>query len=245
MEEVEFRLAVVDDEPILRENTRNIITTAFEMQGIPCALDTFEGATSFLSSFMSNDYTHIFLDIDMPGMNGLDLADKIRKSQRETMIIFVTSYPQYMSDAFGKNVLAYIDKAHIKIELTDFIHRIIHENKQKKARTITIDTIDGPVVLDSRDILFIDIENGRVTVHTKILDLKTKLRSIKEIEHCFDSESFQYCDKGILVNLHHIQKFDDYSLRLRNYTPAISVSRRRLKELKEKHLLLALKGDLL
>ena len=74
-----FRVAIIDDEPSAAETLKSIVSTFMEKHGYPCSIDLFLKPLSFLDSFQC-DYDLLFLDIEMPSMDGIALARKIRLS---------------------------------------------------------------------------------------------------------------------------------------------------------------------
>lgn len=96
----------VDDEPM---QIKNFCLTSESMKRID-SLETFERGQDALEWAKSHSVDTAFLDIEMPVMNGIELAKKLKEINRNIRIIFVTAYGQYALDAFGVNAIGYLLK---------------------------------------------------------------------------------------------------------------------------------------
>lgn len=97
-----YRIAVCDDDPVFLEETTNLILNYQFEKDMNLTLSSFKSSQSLLTNFRhANDYHIVFLDIEMPEPNGIELASIIRSSiDRHVFIVFVSSYPEYMHDSF-------------------------------------------------------------------------------------------------------------------------------------------------
>ena len=87
-----YRILVADDEPIERQVINKKIMGFFPDQ---VSVFTAENGIEAVSAFEDNDCQIAILDIEMPGMNGLDAAARIRKSHPECSIIFLTAFDEF------------------------------------------------------------------------------------------------------------------------------------------------------
>ena len=84
-----FRIAVCDDEKVYLDCLSKKIEVCFKEFEIEISLDKYLNAVSFLEQHEQNPYDVVFLDILMPEMNGLDVANRIRNLSEKTIIIFI------------------------------------------------------------------------------------------------------------------------------------------------------------
>ena len=100
------RVLIVDDEKVIREGAARVIE-----QCLPSAdIQLCEGPTEALEEVEKKKYDIAFLDIQMPGMTGVELAKKIKKKSPDTNIIFSTAYPQFAGEAFELHASGYVTK---------------------------------------------------------------------------------------------------------------------------------------
>ena len=124
-------ILIVDDEPIIRIGAAGVIQKVEpEASLVLCG-----SPNEALEAVKKNTFEIAFLDIEMPGMTGIELAKQIKKISPTTNIIFSTAYPQYASDAMGLHASGYVVKPltedKVKAELADLRHPI-HEDSEKE-----------------------------------------------------------------------------------------------------------------
>ena len=101
-----MKILIVDDEKTIREGTARVIADC-----LPDAeLTVCGGSGEALREALSTQFDIAFLDIEMPGMSGIELAKRIKSLSPATNIIFSTAYPQYAGDAFKLHASGYITK---------------------------------------------------------------------------------------------------------------------------------------
>lgn len=124
-----IRVLVVDDEQLIREGSARVIAEC-----IPNADMTVCGTPSeAIEAVEKRPFDIAFLDIEMPGMNGVELAKRIKEMAPDTNIIFSTAYPQYAGEAFGLHASGYITKPlnreKVLAEIGDLRHPIENDDR--------------------------------------------------------------------------------------------------------------------
>lgn len=134
-----MRIVCVDDEALIAQNTAALC------RKLPYVEETvtLTGAKKALDWFEKNRAEIAILDIDMPGMNGLQLAARIRAASPETKIIFLTGYSQYAVDAFKLRVSGYIMKPVDEDELAEEIEYAVSTDHGKHDEHVVIRTFGG------------------------------------------------------------------------------------------------------
>ncbi len=114
------RILVVEDEPNMRLLvTEELIDAGYEV-------DEAENAEEALRKFTDKPYDLVTIDIEMPGMNGLELAGKLREIKRESKLVLLTAYSHYKSDMASWAADAYVVKSSDLTELKEVISRLIN-----------------------------------------------------------------------------------------------------------------------
>ena len=120
-----MRFAVVDDEPgILKQIP--VLIRQFSPD-IKIETDTFSSSSEFLSAYTNPKYDALFLDIDMPDMNGFALAEHLRHQSDLVPIVYITARDDLMIQAFRYKALGFVRKQFIDIELPYALSTIINE----------------------------------------------------------------------------------------------------------------------
>jgi two-component SAPR family response regulator len=148
-----MNIMIVDDEPLLVKNTTETVLNFNFVKNIY----GFTSPTKALEFIKTNKIHIALLDIEMPAINGLELAKKIHKLSPDTCIIFITSYSQYALDAFSVDAIAYLLKPFTESELEKALKRastIVNHNINNEINNIQINTFDGFDVYINDKILY-------------------------------------------------------------------------------------------
>lgn len=127
-----MKVICVDDERLLMEDT---VALCLEIDGI----DEAKGFTQPREALRWLEHERVdaaLLDIDMPGMNGIELAAAIKGRWPDTAIFFLTGYPQYALDAFEVHAVCYLLKPVKKEKLEAEIRYLMGNNRRKQLRRV-------------------------------------------------------------------------------------------------------------
>ncbi|HCI29474.1 MAG TPA: response regulator [Fervidobacterium sp.] len=114
------RILVVEDEPNMR------LLVMEELMDAGYEVDEAEDGESALKKFAEKTYDLVTIDIEMPGMDGLELAGKLREIRKETKLVLLTAYSHYKSDMASWAADAYIVKSSDLTELKEIVSRLIN-----------------------------------------------------------------------------------------------------------------------
>ena len=115
-----MRILVVDDHQLIVDD---ILDELSELE--PSATcDGTVSSTEALEMFKENPYNIVFLDIEMPGMNGLELAKNIREIRERTNLIFITGYGEYALDAYKIYASAFLTKPITTASIVDALEHL-------------------------------------------------------------------------------------------------------------------------
>lgn len=101
-----YRAFIVDDEPLARTN----LVDALQIHGSWQHIDTFASGKNLIEKVMDKEPDVVFLDIQMPGDNGLELARKLLKLEKPPLVVFVTAFAEYAVTAFELYAIDYLLK---------------------------------------------------------------------------------------------------------------------------------------
>jgi len=120
-----IHIVVADDEPIFIKAISDIVKNKMESLGIHCTIHTLDNAEGVIE--LVNDYpvSLIFLDIDMPGLSGLDVAAQLYEEKHNREIVFVSSHDNYVFDALRVCPFSFVRKSRMREEIPDTIERFI------------------------------------------------------------------------------------------------------------------------
>lgn len=222
---------IVDDEPLAREAMELLIEEAGRLN----LVGIFNSATA-ASRFMEQQAVDlVFLDIQMPGITGLEFARTISK---KTLVVFTTAYTEYALNSYEVDAIDYLVKP---IEFERFLkavdkaiayHSLLLQD-EKEAIEITADTGEYFFVKAKRkyfkvnfaDILFIEGLKDYLILQLADQSIITRM-SLKAVFDLLPRNLFLRVNKSYIVNTRHIDSFDNNDIFIRTHEVAIGNSYR-------------------
>lgn len=198
-----YKIAVCDDDPAQIQYLTASLSAWAQEKGVLLQTSSFESAESFLFQYADEkDFDILLLDIEMGRMNGVDLAKKVRETNKEVQIIFITGYMEYISAGYDVEALHYLLKPVTNEKLSGVLNRAC-ERLKNKARCLLIHTGGEIVRIPLYEIRYLDVHQNYVTIHAD--EDYTIKKTLRELESQLD-ESFFRTGRSCLVNLHSIKK---------------------------------------
>ena len=189
---------------------------------------SYNNPSLFLSELNQHDFDVCLMDIEMPDINGLQLAQLLNGKH----IIFITAYKDYAADAFDLNAIDYIRKPYNKERLQQSIAKLKQANKTFKEtpHTIQLNTDKGKVKLNLDQLIFVrasEIDSRDKRMHlTSDRILNAKNISFDKLLEQLPSDKFCRINKKEVISLDHVAhfSFDEVSVYLdQNHSKSISL----------------------
>lgn len=227
-----MRAAIVDDRTddrttLYRELYDLLCERGYSLEGI----DLFSGGEALLESFEPGKYALIFLDIYMEGINGIQTAVQIRRTDLETRLVFVTTSNDFAAESYAVRADYYLLKPFAREDLVRALD-VIDLNDYENQRTVLLP--DGSSCL-LHEIIYSEYFNHKIILHLKNRRIK-KLRasqSAMESTLC-RHDFFMACNRGIIVNFEYVKRIEDGTVYLEEDN-RVPVSRRRAAEIRKAH----------
>lgn len=219
-----MRIAICDDEIEFVQKIKSSLEKIVEENDI---IKCFENGVNLLNADKENFFDIVYLDIEMPGIDGMETAEKLQQINRGTLVIFVSSYSCYISKAFKINAFQFLIK-----DYSDE-NEIISEYKRAKERyclehyLYSIRKKDTIEKFEINKIVY--IESNRRHLYVVTIDgCKHEFRGkISEEEKKLKLFNFIRIHESILVNMAYIRRIDPTSLTLKYQSNEhIPISRR-------------------
>lgn len=199
---MKLKLAIIDDEKIFRASLKSFLQCWAKEKSLSIFMDEFESAETFLFEYEdSRDYDILMLDIEMTGMNGIELAKKLRKEDNKVQIIFITGYPDFIEQGYDVSALHYLLKPVNEAKLFEVLDRALKNIKKGGNRVIfTVDGGEKVVALDA--ILYAESysHNMHIVTTDGAFDVRMTISSLAEVL----GSKFIITHRSYIVNLSHI-----------------------------------------
>lgn len=235
-------LGVCDDDIGFAKNLSNKIEGI--LLGMPDSIDyrirLFTSANQLIQNFESEPINILLLDIDMPGMNGFEVAEKIQKIYKETIIIFVSAYDNFVYKSFQFNPFCFLRKAHLKEEIRPTIQNVLNrffENKE----TMIFKAVMGDINIRLKDICYIECKKNYYDIHLSSGVIYTCRGTLSSIEDKMSEKDFFRIHKAFIVNMIYIDSLGtNYQIKMKhgnvNNSQILPVSMRKWASFKNAYM---------
>lgn len=199
-----LRVAIVEDEAECREVLRDMISRYAEEQQKQIRVQEFSDGSELVDNYKP-DYDILLLDIEMPHLDGMKAAEKIRETDQDVAIVFITNMAQYAIKGYEVNALDFIIKPVNYSTFSMRFTRAIGRVKNREGRRVCLYLPDGPKWIDSREIYYIDIQNRMLHYHTPE-GVYSVRGTLKDVQEQLADWNFVKCNQCYLVNLKFVSE---------------------------------------
>ena len=196
-----YRIAICDDEAEARRYVAELVRRWAEQGEHDVTLREYPSAEGLLFGDEAG-YDILLLDIEMGGMNGVDLARSIRGRDAVAEIIFVTGYSDYIAEGYDVAALQYLMKPVSWEKLSATLDRAL-ERLHRNERSLCLKTAGGMVRTPLYSIKYIDVQRNYATVHTN--EEITVRRTLSQLAGELDERFFRL-GRSAVINLYAVRK---------------------------------------
>lgn len=216
-----MRFAICDDEAVHCAHLTSAISAA-----LPDALClSYASGEALVADIRAGqDFDAVFLDMEMPGMDGIAAGNAIRAIDERLIIVFVTSHTQYAVESFQCEPLDYlvkpVDQDRLRTVLKKIQHRI-----HKKRTTLTFEEGGEYVRLYCDEIVYCESVRNGVLIHTKTETYKPRM-TLSEVEAQLEPGLFGRAHRSFLVNYSCVRSFCGAEMRLTDGHTTLPIGRK-------------------
>lgn len=205
-----YKIAVCDDEEAVSEQVKNLIAEWNPAVDVVC----FSSGEALLENYQS--YEAVFLDIDMAGMNGIETGKAIRRLDKDTKIVYLTAYRDYVSGAFGVHAFQYLLKPVNKKAIWNVLEEIFrYTDSREKKIILDFHTMDGALCLPVESIYFFEYENRKIRVVTD-KEQYYMADKIGNVAKRMAEFGFSMPHQSFVVNMFHVKNVKNQQIFLDN-----------------------------
>lgn len=208
-----YRMLIVEDDDTAADALASAIARfgvehgeELRVKRLPSALDLDERA--------SRDADLIFLDIEMPGQNGMDAAFDLRTHDTSTPIVFVTNLAQYAVHGYAVSALDFIVKPFAYEDFSLRMERAMRVVRQRSGRTLSVRGRDGLRIFTASQLVFVDMSGHDLVYHLEDGETVSVRGSMRRLVDELGGEPFLQISSGCVVNMGHVRGVADTALTL-------------------------------
>ncbi|WP_418965152.1 LytR/AlgR family response regulator transcription factor [Cetobacterium sp.] len=237
-----LKCIIIEDEFPAREELKYFINNNNNFQ----IEKEFENPIDALKYIERNDIDVVFLDINMPELDGMSLGKIIYRFNKNIKLVFITAYKDFAIDAFEIKAFDYILKPYSEERIIKVLNNLVEElkkndsesiNKDFNIKKITVNLDSKMVVLSTDDILYIEADEKETHIFTNYNMYSSKLK-ISQLENILSDNTFFRSHRSYIVNIDKVIEVEPwfngtYILKVAGCDFKIPVSRNKVKDLKE------------
>lgn len=225
-----MRIAVCDDEEKFRVQEKVLID---KLAGsLDVIVDEYEDGRKLLEAFDRNPYDVLFLDIEMPAMDGITLAKKLRERSDSIYIVFLTGHVEYALEGYEVNALRYLTKPVQEDKLREVLRFVMDKSTSKRQLMIKVEGEE--MLINVSDIVYLEAQNQYVMIYTADEEYLVRY-NIGDFEEQLKNDGFFRIHRGYLISLAKVKKLvkSEVLMEMDEEERSLPVSRSNVKPLKE------------
>lgn len=229
-----IRIALCDDDLSFLQRLHQAAAQWFADHRISFSCTDFSSANHLLDSLQTISFDLFFLDIEMPEVDGMQLAKQIRETLPDSIILFLTSHDEFAPDGYRVQALRYLSKQTWKKYLDEALTAVtiqLEKLEKQESGSLAVSHYGNLQRIPYRDILYIRHISRYCQIVTKLGKTIQDERGIKKIFETIGDERFIFIDRGAFINLDYIQKIENGEAVMVN-GDSLPISRRLLPQVK-------------
>ena len=229
-----MRIAVCDDVPVYVEQLKRYIERWSAVRGVKARLTAFKNGEEVLFDLETEgDFAAVFMDVRLYGMDGMEVAARIREQNPRVSIVFISQYREFFHDMFRVYPFQYIEKPITQQKVYEALDKILDEQRfsyesfsfRYNRKTYNISLCQVLYFVSDRRRIRIIMEDGREMIfYEKLDELEKKLSAY--------NHHFLRIHQSYLVNERQIEEFSPDQVKMRG-GKMLSVSREKRSRVRQ------------
>ena len=228
------KIAICDDEEKSVLLHKKIVRECLQVERIGCDITTYTQSRNLLYDITDDGFFYdlILLDIEMPGISGMEIPQQLKGFLPNVRIIFVTSHTEYAIDAFELSIFRYVPKNNLEVKLAAAVTDAAKLIELEAGQEYTIQTASRMEKIPYKDIFYIQRDGKNASITSSVGTAKVR-KSLQQVFDELNTPEFIFIDRGCIVNIIQIMKISDGMVVLKN-GEQLPISRSHLQEVKQK-----------
>ncbi len=232
-----MRIIICDDCESDAMSAKEVIKRTAQELHVKTEFDIYSNAAEVEHMLLVNKEPAdiLILDIDMPQISGLELAERLRADNLNLIIIFLSAHEEFVFKAIEFQPFRYIRKIRLETEMPVAIQAAVNVLEISSDKQIILYTEDGEKAVMVSEIMYFEAEKHKTYVYLKNGSCIHARRSIAELHQLINKESFIMIHRSCVVNTDYVKNMQNCLLILKN-DEQLLVSRRKFSEVRQQIL---------
>ena len=207
-----LNVAIVEDEQSAMEVLKDCLDRWCAGKGMECRIKWWENPIDFLERYVA-EFDLVLLDIELPDMNGMEVARKLREMDGKVALIFVTNMAQYAIKGYEVEADDFVVKPVGYYDFSMKLDRVLKKLNGKDEDRIVVNNDGVLKYIAVRDIRYVEVIKHKVAYHT-VEGVYEARGALKKAEAQLPEGTFAKCNNYCLVNLRYVSSVKGYNVTL-------------------------------
>ena len=220
-----LKIAVVEDQQEVRDELCRFIRkyaaeNSLQVEAVPIE----DGAV--IAAHYEPGWDIIFMDVEMPGLDGFGAAEKIRAVDGDAVLVFVTNMAQYAIKGYEVDALDYVLKPVPYFAFSQQLQKAVGQLTRRARQYLAVPVDGGMRRVDAAEVYYIESDGHRINFYTENGDFSAP-GTLKTWEEKLENSAFVRCNSGYLVNLAHVSGVQQNTVQVGPHELQISRPKRK------------------
>ena len=223
-------IGLCDDDIIDRSFIKSCLEKYSKTNNVEFELIEYDKGEDVLNDFQNHEFDVFLLDICMRNLNGLEVAQEIRKHNRDVLIVFITSSKEYAVEGYRVHATDYLVKP-ISYERIAETMNWIAKNLNVDSKVIEILSNRVRMKVKVSTVMYAEVFNTVCVLHTTKEEYRTYI-TLEVLCGLLDDDRFIRCHRSFLVNMDYVDRIEEHNFVLKNLT-MVPIGRKNCAEVKK------------
>lgn len=202
-----IRIAVVENELNVAQNDIVLLERYAKENSLLLETSIFQNGYEFLDT--EEEFDAVLMDIDMPGLNGMEVAEKLREKNKTIDIIFTTNLPQFAVDGYKVQALDFVIKPVTFPNLSFAMEKVVEKKRNIVNGSFFLRIGGFARRIHNEEVLYIEMVNHYIVLHETDMEPVRIRGSLKMIDDLLNPEIFVKINSGIIINISKVSSFEN------------------------------------
>lgn len=201
-----IRIAVIEDNPRDLEQIRSFLASYQQEHDLSFTVAAFKDPMKFLAEYRS-DYDLVFMDIELPPFNGVEISRRLREIDSMVVLVFITNMEQFAVSGYEVDALDFVVKPINYLRFSSMMNKALRAIARRSEKEILVRSASRIARLRISQIYYVEIRDHLLIYHSSQGNLES-WGKLSDVERELKDFDFVRCSSSYLVNLRHIISVD-------------------------------------